>query len=232
MKILGLDTSTMMASCAVIDKNGVLGEYSIDQDRGHAENLVPMIEEMMRSINLDIKDIDLYAVALGPGSFTGLRIGVATMKGFAHLFNKPIIGISTTKALANNLPFENTVVPMIDARRNRVYTSIYSHKDGELVEEMPVDAIDIDELIEILKGKDDLMVNGNGSILYREKLREELGEKIKFAKIGQNSPRAVSVAELALKKFNAGIVDDVFTLAPDYLRKSQAERQLDLSKKS
>lgn len=232
MKILGLDTSTMTASCAVIDENEVLGEYSIDQDRGHAENLVPMIEEIMKNINLDIEDIDLYVVALGPGSFTGLRIGVATMKAFAHLFNKPIIGINTMEGLAYNLPFEDTVVPMIDARRNRVYTGIYSQKSGELVEEMPVDAVDIDELIEILKDKENLTVNGNGSILYREKLEKELGDKIKFAKIGQNSPRAVSIAELGLKKFKAGIVDDVFTLAPDYLRKSQAERQLDENKKS
>lgn len=232
MKILGLDTSTMMASCAVIDEERVLGEYSIDQDRGHAENLVPMIKEVMENINLNMEDIDLYAVALGPGSFTGLRIGVATMKAFAHLFNKPIIGINTIEGLAYNLPFEDTVIPMIDARRNRVYTGIYSLNAGELIEEMPVDAIDIDKLIEMIKDREDITVNGNGSIIYRDKLREKLGNRVKFAKMGQNHPRGVSVAELALEKFKQGKRDDVFTLAPDYLRKSQAERQLDKNKKS
>lgn len=232
MKILGLDTSTMMASCAVIDGNRILGEYSIDQDMGHAENLVPMIKEIMENISLKMEDIDLYAVALGPGSFTGLRIGVATMKAFAHLFDKPIIGINTMEALAYNLPYENTIVPMIDARRNRVYTGIYSHNKNGLVEEMQVDAVDIDDLIEILRDKKDIIVNGNGGLLYREKLEEDLKGNIRFAKLGQNSPRGVSVAELALEKFNKGIVDDVFTIAPDYLRKSQAERELEEKEKT
>lgn len=227
MKILGLDTSTMMATCAVIDEGEVLGEYSINQDMGHAENLVPMIEDMMKNISLKIEDIDLFAVTIGPGSFTGLRIGVATMKAFAHLYNKPIIGINTLEALAYNLGFEATRVPMIDARRNRVYTGIYSLENDKLVEKMKVDAVDIDELIEILKDEGDIVINGNGALLYKDKLKEALGENIRFAKLNQNSPRAVSVAELAREKYKEGKVDDAFTLAPDYLRKSQAERQLE-----
>lgn len=227
MKILGLDTSTMMASCAVIDEGEVLGEYSINQDRGHAENLVPMIEEMMENINLKVEDIDLFAVTIGPGSFTGLRIGVATMKAFAHLYNKPIIGINTLEALAYNLGFQITRVPMIDARRNRVYTAIYSYEHGKLVEKRKTDAVDIDELIEILKDEKDIICNGNGTLLYRDKLKKALGENIRFASLNQNSPRAVSVAELAREKYKEGKIDDVFTLAPDYLRKSQAERQLE-----
>jgi tRNA threonylcarbamoyladenosine biosynthesis protein TsaB len=227
MKILGLDTSTMMATCALIDEGELLGEYSINQDMGHAENLVPMIEDMMKNISLKVEDIDLFAVTIGPGSFTGLRIGVATMKAFAHLYNKPIIGINTLEALAYNLGFENTRVPMLDARRNRVYTAIYSLENGKLVEKRKTDAVDIDELIEILKDEENIVVNGNGSLLYRDKLKEALGENIRFANLNQNSPRAVSVAELGRAKYKEGKVDDVFTLAPDYLRKSQAERQLE-----
>ena len=104
MKILALDTSTIMTTCAVLDENQVLGEYSLNGDMAHSEKLVPMVKEVLDSLGLKIEDIDLYGVTKGPGSFTGLRIGVATVKAFAHLFDKPIVGIATLEALAFNLP--------------------------------------------------------------------------------------------------------------------------------
>src|SRR5699024_3340131 len=127
-----LDTSTHMATCAVIDENRILGEYSLNQDMTHSEKLVPMIKEVLDSLDLKVSDIDLYGVSIGPGSFTGLRIGVATIKAFAHLFDKPVVAVSTLEALAFNLPYNETVVPMMDARRDRVYTGIYSWKDKNL----------------------------------------------------------------------------------------------------
>ena len=103
MKVLGLDTSTMMTTCAVLDDENLLGEYSLNQDMTHSENLVPMIKEILDNLNLEVSDIDLYGVSIGPGSFTGLRIGIATVKSLAHVFNKPIVGISTLEGLAFNL---------------------------------------------------------------------------------------------------------------------------------
>ncbi len=101
MKTLAIDTSTMMATCAVLDEDYLLGgEFSLNQDMSHSENLIPMIKEVLDNLKLKPEDIDLYGVAIGPGSFTGLRIGVATVKSFAHIFNKPIIGVSTLEALA------------------------------------------------------------------------------------------------------------------------------------
>lgn len=228
MKILALDTSTMMASCAVMDEVRILGEYSLSQEMSHSERLVPMIDEMLAGLNLKIKDIDLYGVAIGPGSFTGLRIGVATVKAFAHMFDKPIIGVPTIEALAFNLPYNEVVVPMIDARRNRVYTGIYSWEDGNLNTIMDADALEIDELLKTLKGNyDNIVVNGDGSTLYREKIEEVLKEKVKFSTRGLNYCKASSIGELALIKYNNGIIDDYYTLIPDYLRKSQAERELE-----
>ena len=227
MKILALDTSTNMASVAVMDENMVLGEYSLNQDLSHSENLVPMIKEVLDSLGLKVSDIDLYGVSIGPGSFTGLRISVATVKAFAHLFHKPIVGVSTLEALAFNLPYNNIVVPMIDARRDRVYTGIYSWKDNELISLMKADAVEVDILLDKLdKDYKNIVVNGNGSLLHRERIREKLGSKVSFSSIGDNSSRATSVGELALIKYNKGEVDNYYTLAPDYLRKSQAERQL------
>lgn len=228
MKILAIDTSTMIASCAVMDGERVLGEFSLSQEMSHSESLVPMIDEILKALNIKIKDIDLYAAAIGPGSFTGLRIGLATVKALAHMFDKPIIGVSTIEALAFNLPYNPIVVPMIDARRNRVYNGIYSWEDGKLKAIMDANAMEIDELLEKLdRDYTNIVVNGDGTILYREKIREALKDKVKFSTIGLNQCKATSVGELALNKYKDGYRDNYYTIVPDYLRKSQAERELE-----
>lgn len=228
MNILALDTSTMMASCAVMNEERVLGEYSLNQEMSHSEKLVPMIKVMLDDLNLKISDIDLYAVAIGPGSFTGLRIGVATIKAFAHMFDKPIIGVSTLEALAFNLPYNDIVVPMIDARRNRVYTGIYSWESGGLKTIMKPDAMEIDDLLKILyENYSRVVVTGDGVNLYFNKIEEILMHSVNYATMGLNHCKASSIGELAFIKYNDGIRDSYYTLVPDYLRKSQAERELE-----
>lgn len=226
MKILALDTSTIMTTCAVLHDDKLIGEYSLSQSMSHSEKLVPMIKEVLDSLDLTIKDIDLFATTVGPGSFTGLRIAISTVKGFAHLYNKPVVGISTMEALAFNLPYNDIVVPMIDARRNRVYTGIYQWLGDRLETIKKADAVEIDDLLEELDKYKSILVNGDGSILYKEVIKDKLGNKVKFAKAGDNMPRAASVAEIARIRYEEGKVDDYFTLTPDYLRPSQAERQL------
>jgi len=226
VKVLGLDTSTLMTTCGVIDDNRLLGEYSLSQDMSHSEKLVPMIKEVLDNLKLNIKDIDLYAVSVGPGSFTGLRIGIATIKAFAHLTNKPVVAVSTLEALAYNLPFSKIVVPMIDARRNRVYTGIYSWDNGRLETIMKPDVVEISELLEGLKKYESVVVNGDGAIKYRDIIMDALDERVKFSTTGQNMCKASSICELALQKYHEGDVDDYFTLAPDYLRETQAQREL------
>lgn len=227
MKVLGLDTSTLMTTCGVIDEKRLLGEYSLSQDMSHSEKLVPMVKEVLTSLELKVKDIDLFGVSIGPGSFTGLRIGIATVKAFAHLANKPIVGVSTLEALAYNLPYNDIIVPMIDARRERVYTGIYTWKNDTIKTLMEPDVIEVKELLNILnKDYGNVVVNGDGSILYKDLIRATLKDKVKFATIGQNMCKASSICELALLKYKNNITDDFYTLAPDYLRETQAQREL------
>lgn len=226
MKILGLDTSTIMTTCAVLDGEKLIGEYSLSQSMSHSEKLVPMIKELLDSLDLRIKDIDLFATTVGPGSFTGLRIALSTIKAFAHIYDRPVVGISTMEALAFNLPYNDIVVPMLDARRNRVYSGIYKWNNDNLESILEADAFEIDILIEKLDKYNSIVVNGDGSILYRDLLKEGLGERVSFAKVGDNMPRAASVCQIASKRFKEGKVDDYFSLTPDYLRPSQAEREL------
>lgn len=227
MKVLGLDTSTLMTTCGVIDENILLGEYSLNQDMSHSEKLVPMVKEVLDNLKLKVEDIDVFGVSTGPGSFTGLRIGIATIKAFAHIFDKPIVGVSTLEALAFNLPYNDVVVPMIDARRDRVYTGIYKWEGEILITIMEPTVMEIDTLLDLLdKDYKNIVVNGDGSLLFKERILNRLKNKVRFATLGQNMCRASSICELALIKYKKGIVDDYFTLAPDYLRESQAQREL------
>lgn len=225
MKVLAIDTSTMVSSVAVIEDNILMGEISLKQEMTHSENLVPMVAEVLKNIQIDISEIDLYAVAVGPGSFTGLRIGLATIKGFAHLFDKPVIGVSTLEGLAYNLMGNGIIVPMLDARRERVYAGVYSGI-GELEEIHREEIYNIDELIDILSEYDDIVFTGNGTLIYEEKLKEELGDRVRMAPIHLRGCRAGTIGELGMKKFNLGESDDYFNLAPEYLRETQAQREL------
>lgn len=217
----------MMATCAVLEDGNLLGEYSLNQKMSHSENLVPMIKEVLDSLKLHVSDIDLYGIAIGPGSFTGLRIGIATIKAFAHVFDKPIVGVSTLEGLAFNLSFNDIIIPMIDARRNRVYTGIYKWEKGNLNNILAPTIMEIDELLELLnKNYNNIMVNGNAVNIYRERIMNILGNKVSFAPIISNSCNAVSIAELAILKQDKYNYGNYFNLVPDYLRESQAQREL------
>ena len=155
------------------------------------------------------------------------RSGVATVKTFAHLFDRPIVGISTLEALAFNLPYNEIIVPMIDARRNRVYTGVYSWKGNKLETLMEPNVIEIDELLDYLNNTyNQIIVNGNGSFLYKDKISGILRDKVRFSTISHNSCQATSVGELALIKYKDGYMDNYYTLVPEYLRESQAQREL------
>lgn len=226
MRVLGLDTSTIMTTCAVLDDDKLIGEYSLSQDMSHSEKLVPMVKELLDGLDLKVNDIDLFAVTTGPGSFTGLRIGAATIKAFAHITNSPVVGVSTLESLAYNLPYNKIVVPMIDARRERVYTAIYSWDAQNLVAIMEPCILEVSSLIERLKDYDEIVVNGDGSIAFKDILMKELKEKVKFSTIGLKMCKASSLCELAKIKYLNGQRDNFFTLAPDYLLETQAQREL------
>ncbi|QIB27470.1 tRNA (adenosine(37)-N6)-threonylcarbamoyltransferase complex dimerization subunit type 1 TsaB [Caloranaerobacter azorensis] len=227
MKVLAVDTSSIVATCAILDEDRLISEYILNNKRTHSQKIMPIIKEILESSELKPEDIDVFAVSIGPGSFTGLRIGVATIKSLAHALGKSVIGIPTLDALAFNLPYsEGIIVPMMDARRDRVFTGIYKWENGSLCVIQKPDVMELDELMNILKERDEsIIVNGDGTLVYRQKIIEALGDRVFFAPKSANMARASSVAELALSRAKEGKFENFFDLVPDYLRKSQAQRE-------
>ncbi|MGO1712628.1 MAG: tRNA (adenosine(37)-N6)-threonylcarbamoyltransferase complex dimerization subunit type 1 TsaB [Senegalia sp. (in: firmicutes)] len=229
MKILAIESSTRVATCAVMDDDSLLGEHIINDNMTHSVKLMPSVASLMENLGLQPKDIDIYAAAVGPGSFTGLRIGIASIKAMAHAHKKKTIAIPTMDALAFNIPFaDGIIVPMLDARRDRVYCGIYKWVDSKFIVEMEQDVLNIKDLIDLLKKRDEkIIINGDVKEKYEDMLKEELGERVIFSTKAGQMPRASSVAELALIKFSNNESIDYKDLLPEYLRKSQAERQYD-----
>ena len=151
MKILGIDSSSLVASVAIVTDDIMTAEYTINYKKTHSQTLLPMIDEISKMIELDLATIDGIAVAAGPGSFTGLRIGSATAKGLGLALGKPLLSIPTLEGLAYNLYGTDALVcPIMDAKRNQVYTGIYEFVNNELKEIMGQTAISIDQLLEKL----------------------------------------------------------------------------------
>lgn len=227
MKVLAIDTASIVATVAIMDDEKLIGEYILNHKKTHSQKIMPIIREVLDSAQLKVADIDVFAVANGPGSFTGLRIGVATIKGLAHAVNKPVVGISTLDGLAFNLPHcKHMICPIMDARRQQVYNALYKWVDDSfyIVEEPR--ALPVGDLIRELKEKDEqVMFTGDGVAVFQEQLKNELGERCHFAPIAFRMQRASSIAELALQKAYKGEVESYMTFAPFYLRKSQAERE-------
>ncbi len=226
MNILALDTSGSAATAAVTTDGYMIGELTIRNGRTHSQKVIPMIESLLAMLDLKPADIHLLAVANGPGSFTGLRIGVVTMKAFAYALNIPLIEVPTLMALACTLgETDGLVCPMMDARNRQVFTGIY-HISGDTVSiRHPDCGISIEELADIAKGLNTpLRFVGDAVPLYREFLmKQQLAAS--FAPDELFTHRAASVARLAWIMHQQGsAAADAFSAVPNYLRKSQAER--------
>ena len=224
MKVLAIDTSSNAASVAVVEDNVLLGEFILNHKKTHSQEIMPMLDDVLRRCGCEVSDIDLFAAAKGPGSFTGLRIGITTVKALAHSVNKPVIGIGTLEGLAYNLPFcEHTIVPIMDARRNQVYTGAYMW-DGEDFREIgEAEAMSIEECVASCGNFLETVFLGDGVPVHKEFIKEKLGDKAIFAPASCNMQRASSIAMLALKRANEA--ESYYGLEPMYLRKPQAERE-------
>ena len=227
MKILALDSSGMAASVAVVEDENMLAEYTVNYKKTHSQTLLPMLDAAVQMIQLKLDTIDAIAVASGPGSFTGLRIGSATAKGLGLALDKPIIGVPTTQALAYNLYGAGGVVcPIMDARRNQVYTGIYGFENGhlEILEDQM--AADIYQVIEKLNAlKRQVIFTGDGISVYREVIDQNIQVPAEYAPAHLNRQRASAVAALAMEYLKAGRVQTAAEHRPEYLRMSQAERE-------
>ncbi|WP_142413217.1 tRNA (adenosine(37)-N6)-threonylcarbamoyltransferase complex dimerization subunit type 1 TsaB [Hathewaya massiliensis] len=228
MKILSLDSATESASCALLDDEKLLGEITFNYKKQHSIITMPMIDSLLKNTGTDIKDIDGFVVSKGPGSFTGLRIGMATIKGLSQGLNKPLISISSLDALAHNLAFsEGIICPIMDALRNNVYTALYKFEENKLVRLSDYMAIHIDELLEKLKKYDSKVIFiGDGTYKFKDYLVEKTeGLNIGFAPTSLNLVKASSLGELGLNHLKNEEDENIFSMAPIYLRKSQAERE-------
>jgi tRNA threonylcarbamoyladenosine biosynthesis protein TsaB len=226
MKILAVDTSANVATAAVTDCGRLICESILNHKKTHSEKIMPMIDELLRDSEINIKDIDLFAVANGPGSFTGLRIGVSTVKALAHAVNRPIIGISTLEGLAYNLfAADGLISPIMDARRSQVYNAVYRWESGKLTEVIKPRALALQDCINDFKDEKRVYFLGDGVPVYRDKIAETMGERAVFAPMTCLLQRASSLAALAEIKAENGVFDTYQTLMPFYLRKPQAERE-------
>lgn len=231
MKILAIDSSGLVASVAVVKDEELLAEYSVQYQKTHSQTLLPMLNEVKNMIELDLDTVDAIAIAAGPGSFTGLRIGSATVKGLGLALNKPVIEVPTLEGLAYNMYGSYRLVcPIMDARRNQVYTGIYrfiASKEGYIMDcEWEQRAADIQDLIAVCNELGEgVCFLGDGVPVYRQQLKEGLKIAPHFAPAHMNRQSAASVAALGLVYAKNGKMVSAAEHQPEYLRKSQAERE-------
>ena len=226
MKILALETSAKAASVALLDRGKLLGEYYQNTGLTHSQTLMVMAEDLLKSCNLTAKDVEAVAVAAGPGSFTGVRIGVAAAKGFAWGAEIPCYGVSTLEAMALGLGvYQGYVVPAMDARRNQVYTAIFYAEKGELTRieaDMAISLAELGEKIKIFE--EPVFLVGDGAVLCYNMLQEKVAGLV-LPSEHRIHQRASGVALIAQERMDAGLPGDGNSLTPNYLRLSQAERE-------
>ena len=237
MRVLAIDSSGMTATVAVVEDTQTIAEYTVNFKKTHSQTLLPMIDTMGKMIELDLKSIDAIAVAGGPGSFTGLRIGSATAKGLGLALEKPLIHVPTVDGLAYNLyGCQDIICPIMDARRKQVYTGMYTFArrelEGSKETELVLDVLEaqnaspIDEVIERLNihGRPVVFL-GDGVPVYQDVIREKMRVPFSFAPASANRQRAAVVGALGIQYYKEGRFETAMEHQPDYLRVSQAERE-------
>lgn len=229
MIILGMDTSSVNATVALMNDSKLVAEYLISNDRTHSVIIMPLLEDMLKKSGISLSDVDVFAVVTGPGSFTGLRIGIATVKTLAQACGKPVIGVNSLESLAGNFAMcgDTVICPIIDARHEEVYNALY--ENGACIKEPAV--IGLDELFAELEacGKN-VVFCGDGVINYAEKINSAANDKWSIAPQNLSMQKASSLCQLAYGRALRGDYDNLYTLLPLYLRRSQAEREQERKK--
>lgn len=219
MLVLAIDTTTNIGTMALYDsEKGVIGEITLNVVQNHSAISMNILDTLLKLTATDKKNIDKIAVSIGPGSFTGIRIGVALAKGLALALKKPIAGINELDLLANMYTGDKDIISMLDARKERVFCGMYTHKNKKTILKGDYLAV---ELKEVLNRVDkEVVCVGDAALKYREIIEDILKEKVSFLPYSLNISRASLLAELALEK-----EDNLFSLEPYYVTKSQAERE-------
>jgi len=229
MRILAIDSSGSVASAAVVEDGIIIGEYSINNKLTHSQKLMPMIDQLLKSLDLRPIDIDIFSCAIGPGSFTGLRIGISIVKGMAQALDKQVVGVPTLDGLAWNLSgITGYICPIIDARNDNVYTALYVSEpsDAGVSKESEYMATHISELIKFLPKDKQIAFVGDAVSKFSELLKEKLGNMCYIPSSHLHLQKASSVGYASYLLASAGKTGSAYSLSPLYLRSSQAERIL------
>lgn len=229
MRILAMDSSGLVASVALVEEENLLAEYTMNLKKTHSETLLPMIDAIVKLTGTDLSRIDAIAVSAGPGSFTGLRIGSATAKGLGFALEKPLISVPTLEGMAYHfVESDKLICPMMDARRKQVYTGIYRFADGRLITVLEGLACPVEELIgKINELGQEVIFLGDGVPMAREMLEEQVKVPHRYAPLHMNRQRASAVGARAFDLYREGQIQTAARHAPVYIRKSQAERELE-----
>lgn len=229
MIVLGIESSTPTASVALASPEGLLGEMTLNIGLTHSEQLLPLIDDLIKQTRISISQVEGIAVASGPGSFTGLRIGMATAKGLAQGSDIPLVSVPTLTALAyaGASGSQGLVSPVMNARREEVYTALFRYKNDQEEQLAPFQAVAAKEWVETLKEYDEpILFAGDGVLPYREVWKESLQEKALLPSAVFLTARASAVAWLGRDKLQKGHHDDLYTLKPLYLRPAEAQVKL------
>jgi len=221
--VLGMETSTPWASVAIGSEQGIIGSCLISRGASHGSFLMPAVEFLMKEADLTYRNLSAVAVGLGPGLYTGMRVGVATAKTLAQALSAPIVGVPSLDLLAFEIRYSNKLIcPVLDAKRNEVFFAFYKAVPGGVtrVSEYVV-ASPAKLLVEMEARTEEILLVGNGALLYRHML--ETRRKVEFGSIATAFPRATSLVELALPRLFREDFDRMFDLEPLYMRRSDAE---------
>jgi tRNA threonylcarbamoyladenosine biosynthesis protein TsaB len=222
MKVLGIETSTSSGSVAVVEDEKVLGQFFLNITPAHSEKLLTMVDCLLKEVGVEKNEIEGIAVSTGPGSFTGLRVGISTAKGLAFTLGIPVVSVSSLEVLARNVLFNAlNICAMIDARKKEVYAAFFKYSDSDLKRISDDLLISPENICEKISEK--TIFIGNGALLYKDYFVSLFGDLALFCPFDINFPKASNCAVMAVSKLKNGFEDDLSALAPRYLRKAEAE---------
>jgi len=222
MYILGIETSTKTGSVAVLSEKGVVAQYSLNIEVTHSERLMATVDRVLVDTGMTISQLDGFSVAIGPGSFTGLRIGLSTVKGLALAVDKPVAVVPTLLALAWNVPYPAyPVCPMLDARKKEVYMALYVFDGTALQQKISEAVVPISQLGSRIAGK--TIFTGEAAYIHRAEIERLFGDRALIAPRSVVLPSAATIAEIGLELLNSGRHSDPDSLAPLYIRRPEAE---------
>lgn len=222
MLVLGIETATMMGGVALVDNERLVAEHRLNIKATHAERLLGVVERLLADAGLSLTQLDGFAVSIGPGSFTGLRIGVSTVKGLGFASGKPVVAVPTLDGLAYQLPFcHHPICPILDAKKREVYTAFYraTHELPQRLSEYRV----IPPEVLLAEIEEPTVFLGDGIDVYRDQIQEALGPKALFAPTHLRLPSGAAVAGLGCRMLAQGQVVDIYQLEPLYIRPSEVE---------